>query len=211
MRLTNSQLKWALLPVLTVMAVALRGGSVSSGVFPVMLGCLAVLRGVLTVALGGCSVAAGLEALFLHVRQAALDTVYRLDEVRPVSGCCVAVLSAHRPVSGGISPVARVLRTRGAADLRRGVTFLGPAITLLGSPVTPVRPFHQQGDLFIPRGVPAAAGPAITSVGLPVPAVSISVAFVGGPVTLSGRAVTLISGAVTLIGGPVDGTIPARG
>lgn len=127
-----------LLAVLVVSTVSRRLCPVRSGVLTVMLGCAAVFRGTLPVAFGGSSVAAGLEAVFLYVGQSGLGAVERLDQVCPVRGRCVAVPSAHRPVGGGIGPVPCVLGTGGAAGLRRGVTFLGPAVTLLGPQVAPV-------------------------------------------------------------------------
>lgn len=200
-----------LLLVRVVVAVSCRLCPVGGGVLPVMLGCRAVLRGMLTVALGGSSVAAGLEAVFLLVGQAGLGSVERLDEVRPVCGRCVAVLSAHRPVGGGIGPVASVLRTGSAAALRLGITFLGPAVTVLGPHVAPVRPFHQRGDPWFIPSARAARGPAITGIGLAVPMVGNSVAFIGVAVPLSGHPVAMVRSPVTLIGGLVDRVSPGRG
>lgn len=97
-----------------------------------MFGCRAVLCGMLAVVFGGGPVAAGFEALIVHIGHVALGPVDNLDEVGPVSDCCVVVLSAHRSVGGGIDSVASVLRVGGAAGLSRGVTLLGPAVTLLG-------------------------------------------------------------------------------
>ena len=192
-------------PARVIVAVSRRLRPVRSGIVPVMLGCGAVLRGMLPVALGGCSVPAGLEAAFLRVRQAGLDAFEGLDEVRPVCGSCVTVPSAHRPVGGGTGPVASVLGAGGAAGLRRGVTFLGPAVTVLGSQVTPVRAFSQFGDPCLGHGPPAAKGLAITRVGLAVPAVGVSVALICLSVTFRGHSVAMVSSPVPLVGGLVDG------
>src|SRR5512139_278709 len=202
---------FVLLRVWAFFAVSCRLCPVGSGVLPVMLGCRAVLRGMLAVAPGGGSVAAGLEAVFLLVGQAGLGAVERLDEGRPVCGRCVAILSAHRPVGGGIGSVASVLRTGGAADLRGGITFLTPAVTVLGPHVTPVRPFHESGDPLFVRSAPKARGLAITGVALTVPLVGRSVAVIGVAVPLSGHAVAMVRSTVTLIGGLVDRVSPGRG
>ena len=69
----------------TVFAVSGRLCPVGSGVFTVMLGGPAVLRGILTVGLGG-TVTAGLEALFRRVGDGGLAVVERPDQVGPVSG-----------------------------------------------------------------------------------------------------------------------------
>lgn len=200
-----------LLRVRAVFAVSCRLCPVGSGVLPVMFGCGAVLRGMLTVALGGGSVAAGLETVFLLVGQACLGTVERLDEVHPVRGGCVAVFSAHHPVGGGISTVPSFLRTGSAAHLRRGIPFLGSAVTVLGPHVAPIRPVHQGGDPFLIRGARAGRRLAITGVRLAVPAVGHPVAFIGVAVPLSGHPVTMVRSPVTLIGGVVDRVSPGSG
>lgn len=201
----------ALLPVRVIFAVSRRLRPVRGGVVSVMLGCGAVLRGMLPVALGGGSVAAGLEATFLRLGQAGHGAVEGLDEVCPVCSSCVAVPSAHRPVGGGIAPVARVLGAGGAAGLCRGVTFLGPAVTVLGSPVTPVRALHQFGDPCLDRGSPTAGALAITRVGLAVPLVGVSVALIGFSVMFSGDPVAMVRSPVPVIGGLVDGISAGRG
>jgi hypothetical protein len=185
--------------------------AVGSGVLPVVLGCRAVLRGTLPVTPGRGSVTAGLEAVLLLVGQSGIGTVERLDEVRKVCGRCVAVPSAHRPVGSGVDPVASVLRTGGAAGLRRGITLLGPAVTALGSHVAPVGASHQRSDPLVVRSTSAARGPAITGVGLAVSTVGGPVAFVGVAVALSGQTVAVVRSPVALVGGLVDRVCPGRG
>lgn len=163
------------------------------------------------VALGGSSVAARLEAAFLRVRQSVLGAVEGLDEVRPVCSSCVTVPSAHRPVGGGIGPVASVLGAGGAAGLRRGVTSLGPAVTVLGAQVTPVRASHQVGYPCLGRGRPTAGGLAITRVGLAVPTVGVSVALIGLSVAFRGHPVAMVPSPDPLIGGLVDCLSAGRG
>jgi hypothetical protein len=104
----------------------------------------------LTVGLTGGAVTTGVEAIILCLGQGGLRAIERLDEVRPVRGCCIAVPSAHRPVGGGLLPVGggappvgsglltvanAVGIVGGPAEIGGVVTFLGPAVTLLGSGV----------------------------------------------------------------------------
>jgi hypothetical protein len=99
-----------------------------------------------------------------------------------------------------------VLRNGGTTTVRCDVAFLGPAISVLGALVAPLRPFEPVGGLLLVCGAPGlACGLAVTSVGVAVPAVGLAVASVCGSITLRGVPVTVVRGLFAFVGRLVGG------
>jgi hypothetical protein len=168
-----------------------------------MLGGQAVLRGLSPVMVGRCPVAAGAEAPSLGVGSGGTGTALLVDEIRPVLGGRVTVFSTHRPIRGGLCPVACVLWVSRAALLRRGVAFLSLAITALGPHIPLIRPPQPvRNPLFI-RGSPVPRRSrrlAIALVGVAVPTVGLAIARVGLAVPKIGVAVPRIGDPVPFVG-----------